>query len=581
MNGFFKKYGWLYLPGLLFLSLSAYLQTLLPLLLGKVIDILNAPDMADRTKSVLLQLLYMLLAAAAAFASRYLWRYFIMGNSRYMEIWLRRRLFDQLLILPAAFYQRQKTGNLMAYAINDIGAIRQTFGPGVGLAANAVVMSVLAVSSMSGSIHPRLTWFALAPVPLIMILILLLGTQIQHRFRKVQEAFSSISDRMSESISGIQVIKAYGQEDEEVVRFDALNRQSRDSQMRMTRVSAATSPVVSVLFGVSFAIALIYGSQLVMDGTISLGHFVAFFGYLALIVSPVQSMARITNLLQRGLASWKRYKAIMDEVPAVRDSAGTVPVEDLPEKSRGSLTIRGLNFFYPGNSQPALQNIDLDLEPGRRVGIIGRTGSGKSTIANLLVRLYESPPGSILLDGRPISDLPLNWLRRQISVAPQDNFLFAASISENICFFECGISDEEINKVVHIAGLDEMIRDMPKGLQTVIGERGITLSGGQKQRVGLARALLKNAPVLVLDDTLSAVDTETERQILASLKESAAGKACLIIANRVSALQACDEILVMENGQIAERGTHEELVARHGLYASIASRQTSHGRAGR
>ena len=577
MKDFFKRYGWLYLPGLLFLGLSSYLQTLVPRLLGQIIDELDALSAQPGQTAIGRSLIYMLLAALAVFVTRFIWRYLIMGNSRYLENSLRRALFDHLLVLPVSFFQQQKTGDLMAYAINDIGAIRQTFGPGLAQSANAIGLSILSISSMTGLISPRLTLLALLPVPLILVLVLLLGRQVQRRFRKVQETFAAVSDRVQESISGIQVIKAHGQENEEVARFETLNRQSRDTQMRMIAVSSATSPLVTLLFGISFSIGLIYGSQLVLNGTISLGDFVAFNGYLALIVNPVQSVARIITILQKGNASWKRFQRILHAEVAVCDGVNTLPASKLPARGEGRLVIRDLTFTYPGQSRPALRNINLELLPGKRIGILGRTGSGKSTLANLLVRLYNAPPGSIQLDGCDLNRLPLHWLRGQIALVPQDNFLFSTTLDENIRFFDPAPTPAEVEAAARLADLHETILSFPQGYQTLVGERGVTLSGGQKQRVGLARALIRQAPLLVIDDTLSAVDIETEQRILTSLEEVMTDKACLIIANRVSALQACDEILVLTDGCVTERGTHDELIRLGGFYADIAARQAAAG----
>lgn len=573
MRDFFRRYGWLYLPGLLFLGLSSWLQTWIPRLLGNIIDDLNQPAAQIRMTSVWHGLLLMMLAAAGTFVTRFIWRSFIMGNSRNMENWLRERLFGHLLSLPVSFYQHQKTGNLMAYAINDIGAIRQTFGPGLALGANAVVVSILAIFNMSEGVHPRLTLLVLLPVPPVLLMIIVLGRQIQKRFRRVQETFSAVSDRVQESISGIQVIKAYGQETEESRRFEDLNRQSMATQMNMTRISAGMSPIIDLLFGFSFSIGLIYGGWLVLDGVISLGGFVAFNGYLTLIVSPVQSVARIINLLQKGLASYKRYQQILQTPAAVQDSPTAQALQFVPEHSQGLLQVSHLTFCFPDQSVPVLQDISFTLRPGHSLGIMGKTGSGKTVLANLLVRLYDAEAGSLRLDGCDLSDWPLTWLRSQIAVAPQDNFLFSTSLMENIRFFDDRISREEVEAAARIADLHETVLDFPQGYETLVGERGVTLSGGQKQRVSLARALVSKAPILVLDDVLSAVDTETEQRILSALREQVAERALLVIANRVSALKCCDEILVLEHGCVVERGTHEQLCAARGFYASIVTMQ--------
>lgn len=576
MQEFWKRYAWLYLPGLLFLGLSAFFQVLSPRLLGDLIDDLNVPAAEILMPAVYRGLLYLLLVALAAFVTRFIWRYAIMGNSRRIETALRRELFDHLQQMPMQFYQHHKTGDLLVYAINDIGAIRQTFGPGLALFANTIVMSVLSIGSMTTQVNPRLTLFALIPVPVIVVIIIWMGRQVRSRFRQVQEAFAAVSDRVQESITGIEVIKAYGQEDEEVERFEQLNRRSRFANINMTRVSAAMGPVVNVLFGISFSIGLIYGSQLVLQQQLTLGEFVAFNGYLALIINPVRSVARIINVLQRGMASLRRYQEILQVKPAIFDAPGIRPPDQWPERMDGQLAVRDLTFTYANETEPALQRISFDLQPGRMIGILGRTGSGKSTLANLLLRLHEVPAGTIFLDGHDIRDLPLSVLRSQIAYVPQDNFIFSTTLAENIRFFDDRYDFAEIKKAGMLADLDTTVAEFPHGYETTVGERGMTLSGGQRQRLGLARALLRKSPLLILDDALSAVDTETERRILGQLQDEMKSRptGCLIIANRISALQFCDEILVLSAGQVIERGSHAALLANGGFYASIASRQS-------
>lgn len=574
MRTFIQKYGWFYIPGLVFLGFSSWLQVLAPHLLGQIVDDLNVPAASLDTSAVYRGLALLMLVAAGAFLTRFAWRYFIMGASRRLETSLRQRLFLHLQNLSASFYQQQKTGNLMAYAINDIGAIRQTAGPGTALAANALVMSFLSVSSMTENVDFRLTMFALIPVPVIIVVISWLGRQIQKRFRVVQEVFAEISDRVQESISGLSVIKAYGQEEEEVERFTELNVKTRDANISMTRASASMGPVVTILFGISFSISLVYGSYLVMNGQLSLGQFVAFNGYLTLIINPVRSIARIINIMQRGMASIKRYQEIIRIEPEVKDPADRTGSSQLPESLTGHLCISDLDFAYPGRKEEALSGINIDLRPGKMIGVLGRTGSGKSTLANLILRLYEIPERTIMIDGYDIRDLPLAFLRRQIAYAPQDNFLFSTTLEENIRFFDDSYSLEQIRQAAGLADFDDTAMSFPDGYGTVVGERGMTLSGGQKQRVGLARALLLQTPLLILDDALSAVDTETEARILERLRNRLADSACLIIGNRISALRFCDEIIVLEDGRISERGNHDELLRNSGLYAAIATMQS-------
>lgn len=626
-KAFLKRTGWLYIPGIALMILSGRLQILVPRLLGEVVDRLRLAAEGGSREAVLRGLLSMLLAAAAAFASRFLWRWIIMGNSRHLETGMRRHLLAHLTEMPVSWFQKQKTGDLMAHAINDIGAVRQTFGPGLALTVNAVTLGILAITGIATLLRSWLTVCVLLPVPVVLFLIFRLGGVVRRRFLRVQEAFSSLSDRMQESISGISVLKAYGQEREEAALFDGLNRRSRDAHLALNRASSLMSPSVTLLFGISFSLGIIFGGRMVLEGRLTLGEFVAFTGYLSFIVSPVQSVARIINLLQRGLASWKRLRVILDAAPAVKDAADAIPESELPARAEGRLEMDAVSFRHgrePRGSdagrkdcaesvepsdcaesvEPSdcadgvessdcadgversdgtwgrsiaptagVRNISLSLAPGRRIGILGRTGSGKTTLANLLSRLHDVDSGCIRLDGVDIRRLPVAWLRRQIAVVPQDQFLFSATIADNIRFFDDSVPMAEVERAARIADLHGTVAGFPQGYETVTGERGVRLSGGQRQRVGLARALVANAPVLVIDDTLSAVDTLTESRILASLDAELRSRACLIIANRVSALRACDEILVLDDGAVAERGTHEQLLALGGIYAEIASLQ--------
>lgn len=575
MGRFLKKYGWIYLPGLLFLVLSSWLQTQAPALLGRVVDLLNVPAGGMDVPAVYRGLVLILAVAALSFLSRFVWRALIMGNSRNLEMELRHILFAHLLALPPDFYHHRKTGDLMAYAVNDIGAVRQMFGPGVALTANAIVLTALSVRNMSGDIHPGLTLFALLPVPLVLVAIVLMGRLVRARFRAVQEAYAAVSDRVQENVSGLHVIKAYGQEEEEQQRFEELNRRSRTAQLRMARVSAATGPLVSLLFGISFSVSLLYGGRLILDGDLTLGAFVAFQGYLAMVVQPVQSVARVISLFQRGAASWQRVRSILSVDPSVRDGARTLPEASLRPRARGLAEIRNLTFQYPETNRPAIRDLSLTLSPGRMVGILGRTGSGKSTLPQLLQRMYDPPEGTVFLDGHDVTTLPLGYLRRQVALAPQEPMLFSMTLSDNIRFFDPAPSEDDIRAAARAADLDRTVAEFPDGYATLVGERGVTLSGGQKQRVSLARALLRKAPVLVLDDPMTAVDTETENRILSGLRDSIGESACLLISGRVSALHLCDEILVLEDGRIIEQGTYDELMDQDGVFAAFALRQAA------
>lgn len=563
---FLKKHKFSYSVGIIFMLLSSFVQTLFPKVLGNTIDILKMNHFD--TKLVELNILYMMLIAFGTFACTYMWRNLVIGNGRGLECYLRENLFDHFQKLSPEFYNKRKTGDLIAYAINDISAVRMSVGPATAMSINGVVICAASIYSMCEAINWRLTLMSLLPIPLVVFFMMKIGKLVQKRFKKVQESFASISDRVQENIYGIRVIKSYVQEEDEVNKFEELNESMMDSNLNMVRISSFLSPIIELCFSISFVLNLIIGGNMVLKGTISLGDFIAFNTYLTMIMAPVISIGRVITIFQRGMASYKRLNEIFNVRPEIED--GFKMVEKTIE---GSIVIKNLNFKYPGSDENVLERINLTVPKGHTLGIVGKTGAGKSTLINLLTKLYNVKEGTIFIDGIDINDYSLKTLREGFGYVPQDNFLFSASIKDNITFFKDGYSYKEIEYAAENSCILNTIKSFPDGLDTILGERGVNISGGQKQRISIARAIIKNPAVLVLDDSLSAVDTITEVQILKNFKRIRKNKTAIIISHRISAVENTDEIIVLDNGCIMEKGTHEELLEKGGIYYELYTEQ--------
>jgi ATP-binding cassette subfamily B protein len=563
---FIKKHKVSYFFGITFMLLTSYIQTIFPKILGNTIDILK--DNGFKASSVYVKIIYMLLIALGTFAGSYFWRNLIIGNGRNMECFLRERLFDHFQELSPEFYNRRKTGDLIAYAINDINAVRMTFGPATAMLINGIVICLISIYSMAKAINWKITILSLAPIPIIIFIMFRIGKLVRRRFNKVQESFAAISDRVQENINGIRVIKAYVQEEEEVKKFETLNEKMAKANLDMVRISSYVSPVIEICFTISFVLNLIIGGEMVLKGDISLGDFVAFNGYLTMIITPVISIGRIITIFQRGMASLNRLNEIFDTKNEIKEIEHSIKTS-----IQGNIEVKNLSFSYPGADTKVLNNINLQLLKGQTLGIVGKTGAGKSTLVNLLVRMYNVPNNTILLDGRDINDYSIKTLRNSFGVVPQDNFLFKASIEDNIKFFKDIYTEEEIIEASKNSCIFDSIMEFSERFKTVLGERGVNISGGQKQRISIARAFLRNPEILVLDDSLSAVDTITEAKILKSIKKMRSDKTTIIIAHRISQVLEADEIIVMDKGEICERGNHLELLEKGGLYYDIYKSQ--------
>lgn len=566
---FIRDHIWSYVAGILILLFSSFCAMLIPKILGIITDGLDKRNMAR--EQIYQYVLLMLGAIILVFILKYIWRYLLIGNCRTVECYLRDNLFKHLQTLSVDFYSHHKTGDLVAYAINDIQAVRFMFGGGFVQALDGITISVVSIIFMANTINPILTVMALAPVPVAAVIMIRIGKLIRERFKRVQEAFADISDKVQENLSGIRVIKAFAQEREEVLNFTKFSQARVDTQMKLTQASAIMGPSAQICFGFSFLFFIVYGSRLVMDGTISLGDYIAFNTYMITVMGPVMNISKIIETWQRGIASYRRLNEIFCVPPALE---GTVSICDVCE-IKGKIEIRNLSFTYPEANRRALKDINIQLEQGKTLGILGKTGSGKTTLINLLLRLFDVKDGHIFVDGIDINKIPVDVLRECIGYVPQDNFLFSTTIKNNIEFFKPVHSDDEIEEVSKISAIYDNIMELQEGFDTVVGERGTTLSGGQKQRVSIARALIKDPSILILDDSLSAVDSKTEETILGNIRDVLKSRTGIIISHRISTVMHADEIIYLENGRIVERGTHAQLMELGGNYFKLYKTQTN------
>jgi len=457
----------------------------------------------------------------------------------------------------------------MAHATNDINAVRMAMGPGIVMLTDAVFLTLSTIVIMLRTIDVKLTLIALIPLPFLAFMVTSFGQIIHKRFKVVQEAFSLLTDKVQESMAGIRVIKAFVQEKDELENFTKSNQYNVDMNMKLVKIWGAFFPLVQYISAIGFMLVLGYGGVLVIGGDISLGEFVAFNSYLGLLIWPMMAIGWVINVLQRGAASMDRINIILGEKPEIFDQEDVLSID----RFKGKIVLKNLDFYYPGSTTAVLKNINLSINPGQKLAIIGRTGSGKTTLVNLLLRLYNVKDNTIFIDGIDINNISLASLRENIAYVPQDNFLFSTSIKENIALGADGIDMPKIEEYSKLAQVHDNILQFPDGFDTMLGERGVTLSGGQKQRVSIARALIKDCKILIMDDSLSAVDTRTEEEILRGLSAYYQNRTTIIIAHRISTIKDSDKIIVMDKGQIAEMGTHDQLLELQGLYYSLYQKQ--------
>ncbi|MGB9856990.1 MAG: ABC transporter ATP-binding protein [Dictyoglomaceae bacterium] len=563
---FLWEHRWDYLKGVIFLLLADIFQLIIPRFLGWGVDGLKKGNFGIKEISIYSLLLILFAVLTAVF--RYLWRMSIIPTSRKLEAKIREKYFSHLQKLSINYFNYHKTGELMALATNDLNAVRELFGFGVVMFFDSLFLGILSIIFLI-NINFNLTLYLLIPLPLITLSIFFFGKITHQRFKYVQEGFAQLTDKAEETISGIKVVKAYVQEEGELNNFLKKARDLLERNIKLVRVWGFMFPSIEFLAGICVLIIFYFGGSSVLRGEISLGDFIAFNGYIGLLVWPMMALGQVVNIFQRGKASLERINEVLDEIPEIRDCKDTLYKDTL----EGRIVFKNVYFSYPSNKSWALENISFEVYPGKFLGITGPVGSGKTTLVSLIPRLFDINKGEILIDDIPIKKLSLNSLRKNIGFVPQDSFLFSDTIANNIRFGNLNISDEKIKELVKIVALEEDLKDFPKGLDTVVGERGVTLSGGQKQRVSLARALAIDPPILILDDALSAVDAHTEKEILTNLKEIRKNKTLIVVAQRLSVIQEADEILVLKDGKIIERGNHEKLMKLGGFYAKLYEEQ--------
>ncbi len=568
LSSFFKKHKWSYFIGVVWLIIIDLVQLLVPQIIRSLANDYESNILNN--SGLIKYALYIVLTGLIIGFGRYFWRIYILGTSRTLEYYLRKRLFNHLLTLSPNYFNIHKTGDLMAHATNDINAVRQALGHGIILIVDSGFMILFGLTMMVRTTSLRLTAIVVFTLPLVTFIVIKFGKIIYNRFKIVQEAFSNLTDITQESFAGIRVTKSFVQEDLVSENFSELNNANFQANLNLVKVSGTFHPLLRFVASISLFIVIFYASKEVILDRISLGDFLAFNLYLGSLIWPTMALGMVVNVLQRGAASMDRLNIIFKEESEIKEIDSPIVIPQV----KGDIEFDNVSFKYPNTDLYALNDINFRVKSGETLALVGRTGSGKTTIVSLLLRLYDISEGTIYLDGINIKNISLNQLRESIAYVPQDDFLFSQTLAENISFgIEGDLSEEKIIKASKDAEIYDNIMDFPKKFETVLGERGVTLSGGQKQRSSIARALIKQSPILILDDSLSAVDTETEEKILNNLKNMENNPTTIIISHRISTINHADQILYLEDGRIIERGTHEELLELKGQYNNLNEKQ--------
>ncbi|MCI8541626.1 MAG: ABC transporter ATP-binding protein [Erysipelotrichaceae bacterium] len=564
---YLRAYKVQYLLGLLILLGVDYANLLVPQITGEIADGLAAATLDER--GIMRFVMWLIAVALAVTIGRMLWRFFIFGASRQIERELRNDLFAKLEELSASYFNTHKTGDLMTHFVNDLEALRNSIGPAIIASFDAVVMTLMVLYQMMMQVDGKLTLLTLIPMLAIAGGGYYFGQEFERRFAQKQESFAKMSDHIQESISGERVIKAFVQEEKQDAAFRLINLSHRKINLRVVKLMAAFMPLLDFIIGLSFGIPLVYGGYLTIIGQISLGSFIAFHQYLGLLIWPMIALGDSITAFSQGRSALVRIRKVFAEQATICDASDPYEIQEL----KGAITFSHVQFAYGEGLPNVLDDISFQIHPGETLAVLGHTGAGKTTLANLMLRLYDINEGTIAFDGYELKRIPLSLLRQSIAYVPQDSFLFSDTLAQNITFGKQNASMEEIQSACRIACVHDNIMEFGQGYETMVGERGVTLSGGQKQRCAIARALLKDAPILILDDSLSAVDTDTEDRILTHLKHIRANKTTLMIAHRISSVKHADHIMVLKQGSIAEYGTFGELMAQKGIFWEMYQKQ--------